>query len=92
MDWKRWFSSSYDVHFLPSLVFFVLYFCVLVFNVSYYEVRFPYMDRIHIILLPALLALIFLTIRELNPTYLRNLAPRRVQFFSILIFLPWSLT
>ncbi len=88
-DWKRWFSFLIDPHFLPSLIFFILYFGVLVFNISYYEVRFPYMDRIHIIILPALLTLIFLTIRELTPTYLRNLAPRTLEVLSIFIFLIW---
>jgi hypothetical protein len=70
-------------------VFFILYFGVLVFNISYYEVRFPYMDRIHIIILPALLALIFLTIRELAPSYLRNLSPQNLEILSILVFLIW---
>src|SRR5690349_6551427 len=88
-DWKRWFRFLIDPHFFPSLVFLILYFSVLVFNISYYEVRFPYMDRIHIIILPALLALIFLTIRELAPSYLRNLAPRNREVLSIFIFLIW---
>jgi hypothetical protein len=88
-DWKRWFSFLIHSQFLPSLIFFLLYFCVLVFNVSYYEVRFPYMDRIHIIILPALLALIFLTIRELTPAYLRNLAARKLELASIVVFLIW---
>lgn len=88
-DWKRWVGHLVNPYFLPSLVFFILYFGVLIFNISYYEVRFPYMDRIHIIILPALLALIFLTIRELAPSYLRNLAPRNREVFSIFIFLIW---
>jgi len=88
-DWKRWMLSLVDPHFLPSLIFLLLYLAVLVFNVSYYEVRFPYMDRIHIIMLPALLALIFLAIRELTPGYLRNLDSRKLQILSICVFLLW---
>lgn len=89
-DWKRWLRFLIDPHFFPSLVFFILYFGVLVFNISYYEVRFPYMDRIHIIIFPALLILIFLTIRELTPALLlRNLSPRKTELFSILLFLTW---
>jgi len=88
-DWRLWTNSLVDAHFLPSLIFFILYLCVLVFNVSYYEVRFPYMDRIHIIILPALLALIFLTIRELTPHYLRTLNSGKLQIASIIIFLIW---
>ncbi len=88
-NWKRWVNNLVNPRFLPSLVFFIFYLCVLVFNVSYFEVRFPYMDRIHIIILPALLALIFLTIRELTPTYLHNLAPRKLETFSVILFLIW---
>ncbi len=75
-NWKRWLHCLATPYFLPSLVFFILYLCVLIFNISYWEVRWPYMDRIHIIILPALLALLFLTIRELTPSYLRNLPLR----------------
>ena len=88
-DWKRWIVSLVEPQFLPSLVFFILYLGVLVFNVSYWEVRYPYMDRIHIIILPALLALMFLTIRELTPSYVRNLSARRLQVLSIVLFLVW---
>lgn len=88
-DWKQWSSFFFTPYFLPSLVFFILYLCVLIFNISYNEVKWPYMDRIHIIILPALLALIFLTIRELAPSYVRNLSPRTLQTFSVVVFLLW---
>jgi hypothetical protein len=88
-DWKRWTTSLVNPHFLPSFIFFILYLSILVFNVSYFEVRWPFMDRIHIIILPALLALIFLTIRELTPSYLRNLEPRKLQILSVIVFLFW---
>lgn len=73
-DWRRWAHCLVTPYFLPSLVFFFFYLYVLIFNISYWEVRWPFMDRIHIIILPALLALLFLTIRELTPFYIRNQA------------------
>jgi hypothetical protein len=88
-DWKRWLRCLVTPYFLPSLVFFLLYVCVLIFNISYWEVRWPYMDRIHIIILPALLALMFLTIRELTPSYIKKLPPRTLKVISIAVFLLW---
>ena len=88
-DWKRYARCLITPNFLPSLVFFILYLYVLIFNISYWEVRWPYMDRIHIIILPALLALLFLTIRELTPFYIRNLPPRTLQILSVAVFLLW---
>jgi len=87
--WKRWINSFAAPQFLPSLIFFILYLGVLIFNVSYFEVRFPYMDRIHIIILPAMLTLILLTIRELTPSYLRNLSSQKLQLLSVIVFLVW---
>lgn len=88
-DWKRWSRFLFTPYFLPSLVFFILYLCVLIFNISYLEVRWPFMDRIHIIILPALLALMFLTVRELAPSYVRKLPPRTIQILSVIVFLLW---
>jgi hypothetical protein len=90
-DWKRWARCLGTSSFLPSVVFFILYLGVLIFNISYWEVRWPYMDRIHIIILPALLALLFLTIRELTPSYIRNLTPRTQRAIAIAVFLLWLL-
>jgi hypothetical protein len=47
------------------------------------------MDRIHIIILPTLLALMFLTIRELTPFYIRKFNSQKLQLFSIVVFLIW---
>ena len=88
-DWKRYLHYLVSPSFLPSLVFFIIYLCVLICNISYWEVRWPYMDRIHIIILPALLALLFLMIRELTPSYIRNLPPRTLKIISVAIFLLW---
>jgi hypothetical protein len=88
-DWKRWMNSLTSSSYLPSLIFLVLYLLVLVFNVSYFEVQYPYMDRIHIMILPALLALTFLTIRELTPAYLRKFESKNLQVFAAIVFLIW---
>jgi hypothetical protein len=88
-NWKRWSGSLTSSYFLPSFFFFFLYLGILVFNISYSEVRWPFMDRIHIILLPALLALMFLTIRELSPSFLRNFSPRTLKIASVTIFILW---
>jgi hypothetical protein len=88
-DWKRWLQNLFTPYFLPSLIFFILYLGVLVFNISYSEVRWPFMDRIHIIILPALLALMFLTLRELAPSFVGKLGRRNVQVLAVAVFLLW---
>lgn len=88
-DWKRWGAQLAGSHFLPSVVFLIFYLGVLIFNISYSEVRWPFMDRIHIIILPVLMALGFLTARELKPIYLRHLSSKTLRFFSVIIFILW---
>jgi hypothetical protein len=62
---------------------------VLIFNVSYSEVRWPFMDRIHIVILPSLMAIGFMTIRELLPFYLRRLSTRTLFTAVVTIFILW---
>lgn len=88
-DWKRWGGQLVSSKFLPSTVFLFFYVNVLIFNVSYSEVRWPFMDRIHIIILPALLAVGFVTFRELMPFYLRRKSRRSLQTAAILLFIVW---
>lgn len=88
-DWQRWLVRLGSPQLLPSLIFFISYLLILIFNVSYQEVRYPYMDRIHIMILPPLLALIFVTFRELTPRPLRNLSPRNQRRIAALLFLIW---
>ena len=88
-DWKKWWSEIISAKFLPHLVFLFFYINVLVFNVSYSEVRFPFMDRIHIIILPSLMALGFKTVRELFPTYLRSISSKTIQIGVIAGFIIW---
>ena len=88
-DWQRWRTLLISPQFLPSLIFLGIYLCVLVLNVSYYEVKYLYMDRIHIIIFPSLLALGFMTIRALNPIYLRRLSSKSLHLIAIIVFVLW---
>jgi hypothetical protein len=88
-DWRNWGRQLMGSRFLPNLLFLFLYALVLIFNVSYLEVRWPFMDRIHIILLPSLMAVGFLTMRELLPFYLRRFSNRSLRAAGILLFVLW---
>lgn len=87
--WKRWVNQITSSKFLPSLVFLFFYLSVLIFNVSYLEVRWPFMDRIHIIMLPSIMALGFMSIRELLPFYLRKFSQKVLHTASVIIFIFW---
>ncbi|HKJ38119.1 MAG TPA: hypothetical protein VJ972_05050 [Anaerolineales bacterium] len=87
--WKKWGKKLTSPGFLPNVVFLLFYISVLIFNVSYSEVRWPFMDRIHIIILPSLMAVGFLTIRELLPFYLRGLSLRSLHTTAAIIFILW---
>ena len=88
-DWKKWGNQITNAKFLPNLVFLFFYLLVLVFNVSYSEVRWPFMDRIHIIILPSLMTLGFMTARELLPFYLRRIPLRTLHTAVVVIFILW---
>lgn len=88
-NWKRWGKQVVSSKFLPSLIFLFFYVNVLIFNVSYQEVRWPFMDRIHIIILPSLMALGFVTLRELMPFYLRRIPPGTLQTIAVVTFIAW---
>ena len=89
VDWKNWGKQVTNPKFLPNLIFLFFYMLVLVFNVSYSEVRWPFMDRIHIIILPSLIALGFVTVRELLPFYLRRIPLRILHTAVMIIFIFW---
>ena len=88
-DWRNWGKHLTNSRFLPSLIFIFFYVLVLVFNVSYSEVRWPFMDRIHIIMLPSLVAVGFLTFRELLPSYLRKIQLRKLHIAATALFIVW---
>jgi hypothetical protein len=88
-NWKRFGKQLTSAEFLPNIVFLVFYVSVLIFNVSYSEVRWPFMDRIHIIILPSLLAIGFLMVRELTPSYLQRVPPNLLQTAVTVGFILW---
>ncbi|HSG44883.1 MAG TPA: hypothetical protein VLA72_17185 [Anaerolineales bacterium] len=88
-DWKRWGGQITSAKFLPNLIFLFFYISVLIFNVSYREVRWPFMDRIHIIILPSLLAIGFMTARELLPFYLHRASLKTLYGAVTFIFIIW---
>jgi len=88
-DWKNWWKQLANSKFLSSLIFIFFYVLVLVFNVSYSEVRWPFMDRIHIIMFPSLMTIGFMTVRELMPFYLRKISLRKLHIAAIIIFIVW---
>jgi hypothetical protein len=88
-NWKNWGRQITNSKFLPNLIFLFFYLLVLIFNISYSEVRWPYMDRIHIIILPSLMALGFLTIRELMPFYLRRIPHKVLYTTAVIVFIIW---
>jgi hypothetical protein len=88
-SWRNFGKQIVNTKFLPNLVFLAFYVGVLIFNVSYSEVRWPFMDRIHIIILPSLMAVGFLAIRELLPFYLRRLPAKTLQTTAVIVFILW---
>ena len=88
-DWRKWAGQITNSKFLPNLIFLTFYFAVLIFNVSYSEVRWPFMDRIHIIMLPSLLAIGFMTTRELLSIYFRNIPSKSLYTVAVIIFVLW---
>jgi hypothetical protein len=88
-DWKNWWKQIKGSKFLPSVIFLFFYMLVLVFNVSYSEVRWPFMDRIHIIMLSSLMAIGFMSLRELMPFYLRRYPQKVLYTASMIVFVIW---
>jgi len=88
-DWRAWGKTITSKIYVPNLVFILLYMAVLIFNVSYSEVRWPFMDRIHIIILPSLMVLGFLTIQDLTPQYIKQLPAVVLKSAIIVGFVIW---
>ena len=89
VDWKNWGTQITNSKFLPSLIFLGFYVLVLIFNVSYSEVRWQFMDRIHIIILPSLMGVGFMTARELLPFYFRQNPTKTLHTAVKIAFVIW---
>ncbi len=60
---------------LPSLLFFIVYLGVLIFQTSRHF-RFIGLDRVHVVILPALVLLVFTMLDQITPKEARKLPPR----------------
>jgi hypothetical protein len=62
--WNSWLQRIQDSNVLPTAVFFLVYAAMLVFAISYSEHKVPGSQRIHAVILPALLVLAAITAQE----------------------------
>lgn len=89
--WQSWLRRVQDAAILPSAIFFLVYGLMLVFAISYPEHRVAGSQRIHAVLMPALLVLAAVTVQEFlprlprKPRFLRSLA---LGFFAIWLLFP----
>ncbi len=75
---------------IPHVVFLLVYFSVLVLDISYYELKGINTDRVHIIALPSLLVLISVVGAQLLQAA-RSRVPGRVLYgIAIVLFVIWT--
>jgi hypothetical protein len=67
IHWKNWFNRLVSDSQMANLIFTIIYGGMLVFYVSYYEHENLGSQRIHVVILPSLLIIIFAAIEELIP-------------------------
>ena len=65
--WNSWLQKILDSKALPAAIFFLVYTAMLVFAISYSEHKVPGSQRIHAVILPALLVLAAITAQEFAP-------------------------
>lgn len=75
---------------LPNVVFLFVYFSVLVFDISYYELKGLKTDRVHIIALTSLLMFLGTVGSQILRAAEARLGSSLVLWASILLFLGWS--
>jgi hypothetical protein len=88
-DWYGWFRALLGEYIWPGLVFSVLYFFVLAFTVVTADHLDLTSDRYYVVLLPFILALLFLTLDRL---ILNHIDLRRLQLRLLLtaVFAIWA--
>jgi len=75
----------------PNLAFLLVYSAVLVFDISYYELKGINTDRVHIIVLPSLLILLLSVGQMLIKAAKRRFTPMHVYITTGLLFVVWSI-
>ena len=72
-DWIGFFQKLIEPHILSSMIFLIIYSGMLIFSTSSSETRHLGFDRIHIVILPALLVVGLNGLETLFPKYLYKL-------------------
>jgi hypothetical protein len=75
---------------LPNMAFLLVYSAVLIFDISYYELKGINTDRVHIIMLPSLLIVLFTLGMQLLRAAKLKLGAYPVYGLAILLFVVWS--
>ncbi len=75
---------------LPNIALVLVYSAVLIFDISYYELKGINTDRVHIIMLPALLIVLFTGGMQLLRAVKAKLGAYRTYGLAILLFVVWS--
>ncbi len=76
---------------VPNLSFLLVYSAVLVFDISYYELKGINTDRVHIIALPSLLIILLSVGQMIIKAAKRRFTPFHVYIATGLLFVAWSI-
>lgn len=87
--WKNWFNRLASDSQMANLIFTLIYGGMLIFYVSYFEHQSLESQRIHVVILPSLLIIIFAAMDELIPP--RSDSPNNAVKYRILaiLFIIW---
>ncbi len=75
---------------VPSLAFLFVYSGVLIFDISYYELKGIFTDRVHIIALPSLLLILLLAADHLVKAAKDKLGDRPIYGLAVALFVIWA--
>lgn len=88
-DWSDFARRLTDSAILPSALFLIVYGFMLIFYTSTSESRYLGFDRLHVVILPALLVVGLTGFENLLPKYLYSLPVRLLQsaiYFGLIVF------
>jgi hypothetical protein len=87
---RRFWQEINRPEIVPNIVFLVVYLSVLVFDISYYELKGLKTDRVHIIALTSLLIVLSTIARPLIRAARQRLGNLAVYVVASVLFLGWS--
>jgi hypothetical protein len=85
--WKKLFRKLITPEFLPTSLFFLIYFLMMIFLVSYAEHKDYRVDRLHILLFIPLTIILLALFIQAEPTWKPRIAPDRMAVISLLALL-----